>query len=55
MTIKTNEGNLVSKGLKFGIIIGRFNEFISSKLLGGAIDGLVRHGAEESDICLHRI
>ena len=50
MTIKTNEGNLVSKGLKFGIIIGRFNEFISSKLLGGAIDGLVRHGAEESDI-----
>ena len=50
MAIKTNEGNLVSKGLKFGIITGRFNDFISSKLLGGAIDGLVRHGAEESDI-----
>ncbi|HEX2925631.1 MAG TPA: 6,7-dimethyl-8-ribityllumazine synthase [Ruminiclostridium sp.] len=50
MSIKTNEGNLIASGLKFGIVIGRFNEFISSKLLGGAIDGLVRHGAEEEDI-----
>lgn len=50
MTMKTNEGNLIVSGLKFGIIIGRFNEFISSKLLGGAIDGLIRHGAEESNI-----
>lgn len=50
MSVKMNEGNLIATGLKFGIITGRFNEFISSKLLGGAIDGLVRHGADESDI-----
>ncbi len=50
MSIKVYEGNLVAEGLKFGIVVGRFNEFISSKLLGGAIDGLVRHGAKESDI-----
>ncbi len=50
MAVKTYEGKLNADGLKFGIVIGRFNEFISSKLLGGAIDGLIRHGAEESDI-----
>lgn len=50
MSIKTNEGNLLAKGLKFGIIVGRFNELISSQLLGGAVDGLVRHGVEKSDI-----
>lgn len=50
MTIKVNEGNLIAKDIKAAIIVGRFNEFISSKLLGGAIDGLVRHGAYESNI-----
>ncbi len=50
MGIKTNEGKLLATGLKFGIVVGRFNEFIGSKLLGGAIDGLVRHGTEEKDI-----
>ncbi len=50
MSIKTNEGNLIAKDLKFGVVIGRFNEFISSKLLGGAIDGFIRHGVNESDI-----
>lgn len=44
------EGKLDAKGLKFGIVAGRFNEFISSKLLGGAIDALKRHGAEEKNI-----
>ncbi|MFW2488291.1 6,7-dimethyl-8-ribityllumazine synthase [Clostridium chromiireducens] len=44
------EGNLVSQGLKFGIVIGRFNEFIGGKLLEGALDGLKRHGAKEEDI-----
>ncbi len=44
------EGNLVSQGLKFGIIVGRFNEFIGGKLLDGAIDGLKRHGVREEDI-----
>ena len=50
MNIKTNEGNLIVKNLKFGIVVGRFNEFISSKLLGGAVDGLIRHGAQQEDI-----
>ena len=50
MSIKTYEGKLVANGLKFGVVIGRFNEFISSKLYGGVIDGLVRHGANEEDI-----
>ena len=44
------EGNLVTQGLKVGIVVGRFNEFIVSKLLGGALDGLKRHGVEESNI-----
>ena len=48
--MKVYEGNLVSKGLKIGIIVGRFNEFIGSKLLGGALDGLKRHGVQDGDI-----
>ncbi|MCG4580787.1 6,7-dimethyl-8-ribityllumazine synthase [Clostridium cochlearium] len=44
------EGNLIGQGLKFGIIVGRFNEFIGGKLLDGAIDALVRHGVDEKDI-----
>ena len=50
MTVKTHEGNLIAGGLRFGIVAGRFNEFISSKLLGGAIDALIRHGGDEGDI-----
>lgn len=44
------EGNLVAEGIKIGIVIGRFNEFIVSKLLGGAIDGLKRHGVKDEEI-----
>jgi len=44
------EGGLKGEGLKTGIVVGRFNEFISSKLLNGAIDGLKRHGVNEDDI-----
>lgn len=44
------EGKLTAEGLKFGIIVGRFNEFIGSKLLSGCIDSIVRHGANESSI-----
>lgn len=44
------EGKLLGEGLRIGIIAGRFNSFISSKLLEGAMDGLVRHGVLESDI-----
>lgn len=48
--MKTYEGKLVAQGLNFGIIVGRFNEFIGGKLLGGALDALKRHGVEESEI-----
>ncbi|GGN95336.1 6,7-dimethyl-8-ribityllumazine synthase [Saccharibacillus kuerlensis] len=44
------EGNLVSQGYKFGIVVGRFNEFITSKLLSGALDALKRHGVEDNDV-----
>ncbi|GIX07905.1 MAG: 6,7-dimethyl-8-ribityllumazine synthase [Candidatus Poribacteria bacterium] len=46
----TYEGTLVGTGLRIGIVVARFNEFITSKLLGGALDGLTRHGVQESDI-----
>lgn len=48
--VKMNHGKLIATGFKFGVVVGRFNEFISGKLLDGVIDGLVRHGAKESDI-----
>ena len=48
--VMTLEGKLVAKELKFGIVVARFNEFITNKLLSGAIDTFVRHGAEEDDI-----
>lgn len=48
--MKTYEGNLVANGMKVGIVVARFNEFITSKLLGGAMDGLLRHDVKEEDI-----
>ena len=48
--MKTLEGNLVSKEIRIGIVVARFNEFIKSKLLGGAMDGLLRHNVAEDDI-----
>jgi 6,7-dimethyl-8-ribityllumazine synthase len=48
--MKVLEGNLIAKGLKVGIVCARFNEFITSRLLGGAMDGLVRHGVNEDDV-----
>ena len=47
---KTYEGKLVASGLKFGIVVGRFNDFISTRLLDGAMDALVRHGADEEAV-----
>lgn len=44
------EGHLVSEGLKYGIVVGRFNEFINSKLLGGALDALKRHGVKDEEV-----
>ncbi len=48
--MKTYNGNLISVKGKYGIVISRFNEFIGSKLLGGAIDALERHGVDNSEI-----
>ncbi|MBR2980841.1 MAG: 6,7-dimethyl-8-ribityllumazine synthase [Odoribacter sp.] len=48
--MKVMEGNLTSAGQKIGIVASRFNEFITGKLLGGAIDAFVRHGGNEEDI-----
>jgi|APCry1669188910_1035180.scaffolds.fasta_scaffold00088_5 6,7-dimethyl-8-ribityllumazine synthase len=51
-SMRTIEGKLDAKGLKFAIVIARFNEFISGKLLSGCLDGLKRHGADEAEIDL---
>ncbi|NQV03391.1 MAG: 6,7-dimethyl-8-ribityllumazine synthase [Bacteroidia bacterium] len=48
--MKVIEGKLDAKELKFGIVVARFNEFISSKLLSGCLDGLKRHGADDANI-----
>lgn len=50
--MNTIEGNLVATDLKIGIVVGRFNDFIGSRLLDGAVDTLKRHGANDSDITL---
>jgi 6,7-dimethyl-8-ribityllumazine synthase len=47
---RTIEGSLVSKGKKFGLVVSRFNEFISNKLLAGALDALQRHGVKDDEI-----
>ena len=48
--MKIYEGKLVSKDIKIGIVAARFNEFITSKLLGGAVDALKRHDVDEDNI-----
>ena len=48
--MKIYEGKLVSEGVKVGIVAARFNEFITSKLLAGAVDGLKRHEVKGEDI-----
>ncbi len=47
---KCFEGMLLGKGLRFGLVVSRFNEFITNKLLEGALDALKRHGVDEADI-----
>lgn len=49
---KKYEGQLLAEGLKFGIVASRFNEFITNKLLEGAIDALKRHGTADADIAI---
>ncbi len=52
---KTLEGKLIAKGLKFGIVLSRFNNFISERLLEGALDAIRRSGAEEGDCVVARV
>jgi 6,7-dimethyl-8-ribityllumazine synthase len=47
---KTYEGKLIAEGLQFGIVASRFNEFITGKLLEGALDAIRRHGADENQV-----
>lgn len=48
--MKNYEGKLIASGLKFAVVVGRFNEFIGGKLLSGAMDGLIRHGGDKENI-----
>ena len=48
--MSTYEGNLVASGLRFGVVVARFNELLSSRLLSGAQDALIRHGVAADDI-----
>ncbi len=52
---KTFEGNLSAKGLKVAVVAARFNDFIGDRLLSGALDTLVRSGADEDDIDIIRV
>ena len=52
---KTLEGKLIAKGLKFGMVLSRFNNFIAERLLEGALDALKRSGAEEEDCAVARV
>ncbi|MBO2522013.1 MAG: 6,7-dimethyl-8-ribityllumazine synthase [Clostridia bacterium] len=49
------EGHLSAAGLRFGIVVARFNSFITDKLLDGCLDGLRRHGAQDEDIAVARV
>lgn len=53
--MKVIEGELQAKGLRFGIIVSRFNDFITSRLLEGAMDALLRHGADEKEVTIARV
>jgi 6,7-dimethyl-8-ribityllumazine synthase len=52
---KIIEGNLNAKGLKFGLLVSRFNSFVSERLVEGAVDALLRHGAADADISIARV
>lgn len=53
--MKVIQGELQAKGLKFAIVVSRFNDFITGKLLDGAVDALLRHGAKEEDIAVVKV
>ncbi|MEG1481273.1 6,7-dimethyl-8-ribityllumazine synthase [Clostridium sp.] len=50
LNVKNYEGELIGNGLKIAVVVARFNDFITGKLLGGATDCLLRHGVKEEDI-----
>ncbi len=52
---KIIEGKIIAKGLRFGIVASRFNDFISGKLIEGAMDALKRSGADDKDIAIVRV
>jgi len=52
---KVYEGEIRADGLRFGVLVSRFNEFISGRLLDGAVDALIRHGANDEDIHVVRV
>jgi 6,7-dimethyl-8-ribityllumazine synthase len=52
---KEIEGKLTAEGRRFGLVVGRFNHFITDQLVAGAIDGLTRHGADADDITIVRV
>jgi 6,7-dimethyl-8-ribityllumazine synthase len=52
---KITEGKLTAKGLRFGIVVSRFNDFICGHLLAGAMDVLIRNGAEDGDIEVFKV
>jgi 6,7-dimethyl-8-ribityllumazine synthase len=52
---KIVEGKIVAKGMKFGIVASRFNDFISGRLIDGAVDALTRAGADEKDIVIFKV
>ncbi|HML53993.1 MAG TPA: 6,7-dimethyl-8-ribityllumazine synthase [Solidesulfovibrio magneticus] len=53
--VSTIEGQLDAKGLKFALVAGRFNDFITERLVGGAVDYLVRHGGDRADLTIVRV
>ncbi|NMC50124.1 MAG: 6,7-dimethyl-8-ribityllumazine synthase [Desulfovibrio sp.] len=53
--IRTVEGKLQAEGLKFAIVAGRFNDFITEKLIAGAVDYLTRHGGRREDMLIVRV
>jgi 6,7-dimethyl-8-ribityllumazine synthase len=55
LALKTTEGTYLARGFRFALVVSRFNEFITKRLLDGALDCLLRHGAEEGDLHLIRV
>jgi len=53
--LKTTEGNYLARGFRFALVVSRFNEFITKRLLEGALDCLIGHGAEEGDLHLVKV